>query len=216
MNHTVTVAVAITLAKGGFIDAAIATLLAWDCYLRVSELCSMTVKQVIMPHDSRNLRQSTRAVPDRLRRFGPATIIALPHNKSGQAQDVHIDNPNIDRLLITYLQHSNKRPCDKVFPYTTSSYTKMFHAAVAALQMHDIPYTPHSLRHGGATEFYMQHGPAALEQIQHRGRWVSASSLRTYIQASSSVNIHNILPQQVIDIGNRFKQDILTSFLPYV
>jgi integrase len=215
MTFTITVAVAVTMMTNGHIGAAIATLTAWDCYLRVSELCNLKVKHILTPDDTRN-PIATSGASNTLWRPGPHTIVTLPQTKSASPQYVFIDDQCIDALLVAYIRNRRLQPDDHLFPYTTSTYTKLFHQVVASLQMRHIPFTPHSLRHGGATGHFIQKGEAALEQIQFRGRWVSTSSLRTYIQASPSININHHIPHNVIHIGNTYKHHLLSTFLPYV
>ena len=213
MQFTIAVAMAATMLRNGDTAAAIATLTAWDCYLRVSELCNMKVKHILTLHDTRN---TMTTAANTLWRTGPRTIIAMPDTKSASPQYVSIDNQHIDALLLAYIQRHNKQPDDYLFPYTTSTYTKLFHEVLNLLQMHHIPFTPHSLRHGGASEHFVQKGESALQQIQFRGRWVSTSSLRAYIQAAPSININHHIPQNVSDIGNTYKDQLLSAFLPYV
>jgi len=213
MSFKITVAVAVAMARSGYTEAAIATLVAWDCYLRVSEYCNLQVKDVIPSHDTRiDVSSSSHNTSS----SAPSTIITLPHSKTGTHQSVAIRNPQIDALLTAYLQHSNKPPNSKLFPFSASEYTEILHQATYALGMQHIHFTPHSLRRGGATGQFMEMGEAALQQIMLRGRWLSFNSIRTYIQMAPSIVAEHSIPASTLDIGSRYQDQLLSQLLPYV
>lgn len=215
MRWIIAVAVAVTMLSNGHTAAAVATLLAWDCYLRVSELCNMKAMHVLMPSDPRNPADAVNTIHSPWR-SGPRTIIAIPHNKSGTAQYVAVENEYIQTILSAYIQRHNKHHNDNLFPLSVSTYSKLFHRTVNALNMQHIPFTPHSLRHGGATEHFIQKGESSLEQIMFRGRWMSYKTMRRYIQASPAITSTYDMPQQIAVLGNKYKHHLLSTFLPHV
>ena len=66
--------------------------------------------------------------------------------------------------------------------------------------MDNIPYVPHSFRHGGATHAYLS--GSTVEQIKIRGRWKSLDSLNTYIQTARALFIDLDIPKQYNDLGH--------------
>lgn len=215
MSFQIAVAVAVTMAKSGYIEAAIATLLAWDCYLRVSEYCDLQVRHVVEYDDTRNLLPAAAQTNSRWR-TGARTVIALPDTKTGLHQSVPVQNAQIDDLLTAYLRHHNKPPTSKVFPFSSAQYTIILHQATHALGIQHVHFTPHSLRRGGATGHFLEKGESALEEIMFRGRWLSYKSLRTYIQMAPSIMAHHSVPRTVLQIGTQYQHTIFTALLPYV
>ena len=65
-----------------------------------------------------------------------------------------------------------------MFPYTLSDYRLRLKEVQAHLGI-DLGYTPHSPRAGFATEARLQ--GMSFEEIRENGRWLSDSSLRTYL-----------------------------------
>src|ERR1700722_18383831 len=52
LTWELTVAIACALARSGFHAPAVATLVAFDCYLRVGELTRLRLRDIVMPSDS--------------------------------------------------------------------------------------------------------------------------------------------------------------------
>ena len=203
LSWDVTIALVMTMISNNYIEHAIATLLAFDCYLRISEFCNLRVKEVLLPNDARFSLSSTN-VPSQQGswRQGPRTILTLPSSKTGVNQSVGIENQQIELVFNKYIHLKQKS--DYVFSFNTSSYTKVFHSLLQALQLSGIPYTPHSLRHGGSSHHYQQHGAGALEAIAFRGRWHSTESIRLYIQQSPAQMVNYDVPSTIEVISRRY------------
>ena len=175
------------MISNNYIEHAIATLLAFDCYLRISEFCNLRVKEVLLPNDARFSLSSTN-VPSQQGswRQGPRTILTLPSSKTGVNQSVGIENQQIELVFNKYIHLKQKM-------ITCSHLTR-----------HGIPYTPHSLRHGGSSHHYQQHGAGALEAIAFRGRWHSTESIRLYIQQSPAQMVNYDIPSTIKVISRRY------------
>ena len=63
-------------------------------------------------------------------------------------------------------------------------------------------FTPHSLRHGGATHA-MQHLGHGIADVMHRGRWRSASSATRYLQAGVAQLLQQSISADVLDKADR-------------
>jgi len=81
-----------------------------------------------------------------------------------------------------------------------------------------IGYTPHSLRHGGATFDYQN--TISISDIKTRGRWKDTKSAERYIQTGVALLRLYDVPPAVFDIGclvidnfHQFIKIITSSFL---
>lgn len=163
--------IAVSLLKAGHVSAAVATLLAFDCYLRIGEFCNMRVGDVARSHQLR---------------FGSAftgMVVGLAKTKTGVNQSVTVEDSLVQRLVEWYMSvfHSASRSATSLFGLTPARYRHLFHSACHSLRISAHAFSPHSLRHGGATRDFCRGRP--LEDILLRGRWAASKSARTYIQS---------------------------------
>ena len=171
LTQELTVVLAISMLKAGHLPAAVATLLAFDCYLRIGEFCSLRVRDVALNHQMR---------------FGSAfsgMVIGLAKTKTGVNQSVPVKDSVVEVLVEYYLREyrHGSHPSSSLFGLTTHQYRRAFHLACHSLGLAQFGFTPHSLRHGGATRDFLRERP--LEEIILRGRWASSTSVRRYIQS---------------------------------
>jgi integrase len=164
------------LAKSGEHGAAVATLLAFNCYLRISEFVGLTVSDIVFAGDARlgsglNILASIR----------------LTHVKTGagKGQGVSITDSTMSSVLMSYIDHQKRQnnylPSNRLFGMKhPNQYRALFHSAVDALGLSSVGYVPHSLRHGGATYDSMR--SVGVKELMMRGRWKAQKSLSTYVQ----------------------------------
>jgi integrase len=152
-------------------DVALAMLVGFDCYLRIGELINLTVQDVAKANDPR-IGAAYRGV-----------MLRLAKTKTGNNQAVTVENGVVASLLQRRIQ--GRRSDEKVFAISREHFYSVMHKACSALGLGDHGYTPHSLRHGGATRHYLQGKP--ITDIQFRGRWSNAKSVRTYIQSGRAL-----------------------------
>jgi integrase len=164
----------------GHRDYAIALLLGFDCYFRVSELCGIRLS-AITSSGTGNAR------------FGG---IALPQTKTGENQSVRFRDALIRALFLAFAALRRAAGATMVFPFTARQFRAKLADALASLGMADFRITPHSLRHGGTTRDYLLGLPVA--DIKLRGRWVSLESLQRYIQVCESLLIQQRVPSEVL------------------
>ena len=84
-----------------------------------------------------------------------------------------------------------------LFTITATDAGKAFNGAVKALKLSSVGVTSrYQLRHGGASHDAAT-GARSLEQIRHRGRWRSHSSLRRYDEGARLGHVRERLPPKV-------------------
>ena len=198
----VTILIAIVMAKSGFYSAAIGTLLSFHTYLRVNELCSLRICDVLFAGDARLGSAAGTQVHGSLR---------LNFTKTGRNQQVTILDSRIAELLKQWIQYLktnvNNTSTSLVFGYTTSKYRSIFHQSCTALGFESVGYTPHSLRHGGCTYDHMR--GVHVQDLMQRGRWRSQNALNTYIQSGSIFLFDTILTDKMFAAARTIDQQLV-------
>jgi integrase len=200
LTWPITVLIAIVLAKNGQVDAAIATLVAFDGLLRISEVINLRVADVSLPTDHRrgvpssvstSFSQSTSSSSSRV-------CLRLATTKTGKNQWSELYTDEVGQLLSMLIQ--NRSPSGYVFAFPfnhrANYYRHVFKVVCMSLGLADLNFTPHSLRHGGATHAHM-HLNQSIEHIIHRGRWLSNNTCRSYIQSGNAALLMQYLPSHV-------------------
>jgi hypothetical protein len=106
MNWEVAVAIAMWMASHHYVSAAIATLVAFNGYLRVSEFTSLLVSHVKWPQDARVGSVYT------------GVAVYLPKSKTGDFQSVRIRDIGIAQLLCEWIVLRGAHANDSVFGLT--------------------------------------------------------------------------------------------------
>lgn len=199
-----TVLIAVTLAQNGHHDQAMACLLAFDCYLRVGELTSLTYADIVMPHDPRMGRRFT------------GMAIRLAKTKTGLNQWVSIRDKQVQFVFYTWIRHTRARrdasDSDFVFPFSSAHFRRILHNTCVALGIGN-RYVPHSFRHGGATADTL--AGDTIEQVMYRGRWKSMESARRYIQTGRALLVTQHIPPELNRLGILFGDD-LDAIMPHL
>lgn len=189
------VTIATQLSRAGAFRAAVGVVLAFDCFLRISELCNLLREDVA---DSSDGRIGSEHV---------GMILRLRTTKTGKNQWVTVLDPSVKQLLRMLLRDTKKG--QPLFPYTTAQFRRYFKASCADLTLSSL-YVPHSLRHGGATRYrHVLHW--TVEDILERGRWASTKSARRYIQSGVALLLAMEVPSGISDIGMTLAKDPLSS-----
>ena len=178
-----------TMARWGHHAEAVATLLAFDCLLRVGELTRLTYHDVVLPHDPRMGSAYT------------GMVVRLARAKTGLNQSVRLESPQVQSALHEYLLAHPFLAKDRIFPFSPASYRLLIRRVADSYGLHDIAYVPHSFRHGGAT--YQHLRGASIQDIMYRGRWVSLESARRYIQTAQAMLTVLNIPASLNNIGLR-------------
>lgn len=200
LSWPLTVAVAYFMAyKHGF-QYGVATLLSFDCYLRISEMVAIDTSHLAFPGDHRAGKAFN------------ITGLRLPRTKTGPEQFVEVLRPEVILLLIELMSirllgsHGHHGP---LFWFSASKFRRLFNQACAAWSLSSA-YTPHSLRHGGATFDFIN--GMDIERILLRGRWAAHKSCRLYIRQGRSLLLAADVPLLVAAVGDVLSDNIITFF----
>lgn len=199
LTWELTVVMACTMARSGYHGPAIAMLLAFDCFLRVGELTRIRFTDIIMPNDPRMGRAHT------------TMAVVLRTAKTGKLQSVGIWNRDVAQLVALWARSvSNSNPVDtdpRIFPFSPDFFRRLMHHTSTVLQL-PIHYTPHSLRHGGATDDFLRNG--SVERVQFRGRWKHLESVRRYVQTARGVLAAQQVSPHINDLGVALSGDLVS------
>lgn len=218
LTWELTLIIAATMCRWGQPSYAMATLLAFDCYLRCSEFCNLCLLDIALPGDPR------------LGIHYQACSLRLAQTKRGNNQFVVVSDSRLSALLVKYLyvcfggqlQHGmgvgsgTQSHGPRVFPFTDGMYRKLFGRVVQSLGLGSIPFVPHSLRGGGATRDHLS--GMSIESVLLRGRWESNSSARTYVQSGRALLLTHNVPaiyrwHRMATVINQHFNQFFASFL---
>ena len=115
------------------------------------------------------------------RTFG---VLLLPTTKSGQrfgyAGSVPISDPTLlDRCMTESFHHA---PGDRLVTMAPGQFRRSFADGCLAIGLPDGIWKPYSIRRGGATQHFREHG--SLDATCVRGRWSNAKTCRININDS--------------------------------
>jgi hypothetical protein len=190
ITYALAVSIAIRLWRHGYPDAAIAVLLAFDCYLRNSEATGLLVSDIALPGDIR------------LGGFDRAGV-SIRRAKTGRNQFVPLRNRLVIRLLRRHLR--GKHPRMKVFALTDQKFRDQFKLGQRLLGYVHPPYAVHACRHGGATHDYL--AGTSVESVLGHGRWRSTNTARHYIQSGRSLLLQVVCPLSVKLLAAYYSQN---------
>jgi integrase len=165
----------------GTFDAGVALLLAFDTYVRHSEVVNLRNQDVLLPGDPGN--------------FGEAGTIYVRRTKAGKPQTVVLDHEDTCYILESFLaykrRHGRKTAGGaQFFDFSSLEGKKMTllswlkWAQVECGYRHPL-FVVHSCRHGGATHDFMV-DRRSIGGIKVRGRWKSYTALEIYLQVGQA------------------------------
>lgn len=89
---------------------------------------------------------------------------------------------------------AGRAPGDRLWPFTMSQLSNEFRASVKACGLEQLRPTLYALRHGGASEDFLRRR-RPLDEIQRRGRWRCAASVRRYTKEAKMLSeLHKVSP----------------------
>ena len=151
------------LVGQGELAAAALVVTGFNCFLRTGELLSLR-------------RAHVRFAASHLH-----GVLLLPWTKSGERtaapESVAFNDPLVSRLLD--LACARVTEAKRICPSSGVRLRHLFDSALQALQLDGRGCRPYSLRRGGATADFLEHGSAATTQL--RGRWASLKVRRIYV-----------------------------------
>lgn len=165
------------LLSQGDVDAASATMIAFDGYLRGSELDNLRIADVRLPGHPLNFH------PKRASLF-------LRKTKAQRPQHVTVDNTQalvILRFQLAWRWRAGARGDDFLFDRRVPGSILTRYKKAQVLAGYKKPmFVRHSWRHGGATDDFLN-GRRALEETTVRGRWSGLRVTRRYLQELQSL-----------------------------
>lgn len=188
LSWQLTMIIALQMARRGSLDMAVATLLGFDCLLRIGELTNICANDVADSAD------------DRISREHKGMLIRLRRTKTGDNKWVEVLNDDVKFLMRRLLASHKSKPSAKLFNFTADKFRRTFKGVCLELGLSAM-YVPHSLRHGGAT-YYHHVKKMSMEDVLMRGRWVSIESARTYVQAGVAVLLDFKIPTKLMELGS--------------
>jgi integrase len=196
----VCVAIAMRVTQLGFPVEGLGFLLLFDAYLRIGELLSLRLSDIVLPCDPRVGRV-----------FSAPASIRLVRTKTRSNLWVDLKHPDIARVLAAYTRTLSSRPSSmRVFPFSRGHMMTLLRRACRSLHIEHCGFVLHSFRHGGATYDVLAGVP--IEDIMRRGRWASVSSARHYVQSGRSLLLSNSIPLPVFRLGSRYARSIARSW----
>lgn len=183
LTWPITVLIALSMARSGHQQEAVATLLAFDCYLRINEALNLMREDVATGADPRVGAGDVNNIYLRLRK-----------TKTGPNQGVTVNNSDVKALLMMLCEKTAAKSL--LFGCKYSTYLRLFRKVIKHLKLSP-DYTPHSLRHGGATFGFIN--GMSVEEVMHRGRWAASKTARHYIQSGRQTLLSVEIPQSVVD-----------------
>jgi hypothetical protein len=192
------VVISMTMIKQGEINAGLATLLAFDAYLRINEFCNLMVSDIASAGDS---RLGTTSISTKM-------ALRLRHTKTGKDQFVQVKRDNVSRLIA---QHTNGHSGHElVFQGLTDwRYRSTLYNTLQQLQIEKLGFVPHSLRHGSAVLDLLQGD--TIEQVMYRGRWRKVDSARTYLQSGRALLLAVQVPAQLVTLGGQLANNLILA-----
>jgi integrase len=201
------VLLAATMAGNGLLDCAIATLVGFDALLRVSEMLGIRVGDVSTLSDIRRGLPSSSSHPFSQQLPLPSSsrvCLRLSVTKTGHNQWAELYTDEVGLLLTRWIHGRSAEEYVFGLPVAPSQrpdyYRRALRATCDALGLSSSNFTPHSLRHGGATHAHLQLNQS-IEHVMHRGRWRSNDTCRVYIQAGRAALLTQHLPLKVITLA---------------
>ena len=219
LTWTLTIAIARTMAENGFGECAIAALVTFDGMLRVGELVAIRVSDVSFPLDDRrggpslSSSQSISLSSHPMMRQSSSVFIRLAVTKTGTNQTAEIRNTDIIALLRRHIatRPSNSRLFGLPSVDPAAYFRTVLRSACCALDIGEFGFTPHSLRHGGATHANMHMGET-IEHVLHSGRWRSNSSARVYLQSGAAA----LIATQLSELARHYQRGLQIRWVEHL
>ena len=183
---------------------ALLVMVSFFAYLRPAEARALLVRHLVAPNP---------AMP------GQAWFSLLLHDadigihgKTGMTDDsVSLDSlAFMNDIFSLILAHRD--PNEALFNFPAHRFNKLFARACVELNLGPLKPSLYALRHGGASDDLHSKARTALE-VQLRGRWRTAASLRRYGKAVRLATQLAKIPKAVVDFGLQIENQVLSLFL---
>ena len=149
------------LVRMGQVRLALACIVGFDTLARTGELLGLEAGHVTQePHQA---------------------VISFTQTKRGQRVGLEEAVVISDETVLLCLKAlcASLRPGDRLTGCSEAQLRKVWGRAARALDLHDAPLRPYSLRRGGATHLYRE--TQNLHLVAVRGRWSTLTTTRRYV-----------------------------------
>ena len=106
--------------------------------------------------------------------------LSLPDTKTskrhGRSESVSLYEAKVVKLL--FMLCEKRQPGDKVYSSSPGTFRKRFALALTALGMDDLDIQIHSMRRGGATDYFK--ATNSMQEVAFRGRWANFTTAKLY------------------------------------
>ena len=198
MHQDVALALATVMSLVGCVGAAIALLVSYDCWLRISEVAGLKPRDVV---DNRGQADAA----------GRGVAVYLETTKTGRRQAVLVESPALAAILVAWRDAHRARGLSEDTPLFPSpdQLRQALAQALTGLGLGEgndrgLYFSWHSCRHGGASRAFLLNRP--MSDILLRGRWKAESSGRHYVQAGRQLLIGSAVPPLVTRIAQRITE----------
>ena len=175
----VVAAAAVWLARNVGLQFCLAMILAYQCYLRPSEVATLRVRSLVPPsanhpegprsHYSIVIREEVDLEPTKTRTYDDSVLLDRPDLKW------------MNRLWGQLRRH--RRPDDLLFAFDQEEFARAVKRSFEAVGADELGAVAYSLGHGGASwDDLMKY--RSLAEVKARGRWRADSSVVRYQKAS--------------------------------
>ena len=186
-------------------EAAAASWVAFDCYLRPSEVLALTANDITLPRPGCpdtivTVAPATGALPAKNRVFDASTVAGV-HNRGW-----------ISELLASLCR---RRPVGPLFRLSLSRWESMCRKFRTQHFSASLPLSPHSWRHAGPSHdsWFFKVSESAIQQ---RGRWLSSNSVKRYSKPAGMLRSRSLLTpahlNRVKQLRPRLSDDLLEYF----
>jgi integrase len=182
-------------------DVAVGFLLAFFCMLRVSELASLTVADIVFRDDKRFWGLQ-------------CALVVLQHTKTGDDKSAELRQAWVWPLLRSWVEQCRSERGDRarLFPSAAKFRTELA-ISLHHLGLGDCGFVMHSFRAGGA--LYLLNLEVHIEEVLRRGRWRRPESARPYVQRLRALASYSCFPAGLLERGSRIAAAPSLFLSPY-
>jgi len=186
------------------IEMCLCLLLQHWAYLRPEEVTGLRVMQLVRPVTNAKPPYNTWSV-----NIAPFEL-GRPAKTGLMDESVTLDGvewawPFLEKLV------RGRAPHDPLWRFTLLELSCKFREALAHCGLQHLRATLYANRHGGASEDFLR-GRRSLHEIQHRGRWRAAASVRRYTKAAKLMTELNKVDPVVISYGEHVLKNLAKFF----
>ena len=174
LPRAVVAALACRLAEKGKADMGLCVWMMFETYARPSEAMSLTSRSIVMPlREGEGLSRCLTVVfhmeelgrPGKTNEFDASVPLDLPRQKW------------LAQLLGRWTELRSAEPA--LWDFSQAELAREFRIAAKEINVHTLAPCLYQLRHGGASHDRLVRARSLLE-VQQRGNWRSAASVRRY------------------------------------